>query len=285
MLYMVATIKNGKDIVGFRMLDTNLIKSGKCTTDINYDSVKSAIARGTKVENLGLKGDKLIGTNGVIDRYADIKTNNEIIEKSSIVVLFRTDDGFIVADYMGNVSKVGYDEALKLNGSVGIANAKIVERGGKKVVSSINGEYPFIEPVKIGNKKAEAKFIAVSDNDTMESAFEKVKMHIENPEKKLIGKLNKSNSDKLIKHVANSLKLVELIHSKNNARAAEVIKDISTKYMPVMSKICDKQAVIDNVKGLKAVYADLNDGDTSLIERAIQNMENDKVTMKSLASK
>lgn len=285
MLYMVATIKNGKDIVGFRMLDTNLIKSGKCTTDINYDSVKSAIARGTKVENLGLKGDKLIGTNGVIDRYADIKTNNEIIEKSSIVVLFRTDDGFIVADYMGNVSKVGYDEALKLNGSVGIANAKIVERGGKKVVSSINGEYPFIEPVKIGNKKAEAKFIAVSDNDTMESAFEKVKMHIENPEKKLIGKLNKSNSDKLIKHVANSLKLVELIHSKNNARAAEVIKDISTKYMPVMSKICDKQAVIDNVKGLKAVYADLNDGDTFLIERAIQNMENDKVTMKSLASK
>ena len=161
MLYMVATIKNGKDIVGFRMLDTNLIKSGKCITDINYDSVKSAIARGTKVENLGLKGDKIIGTNGVIDRYADIKTNNEIIDKSSIVVLFRTDDGFIVADYMGNVSKVGYDEALKLDGSVGIANAKIVERSGKKVVSSINGEYPFIEPVKIGNKKAEAKFIAV----------------------------------------------------------------------------------------------------------------------------
>lgn len=285
MLYMVATIKNGKDIVGFRMLDTNLIKTGKCVTDINYDSVKSAIARGTKVENLGLKGDKIIGTNGVVDRYADIKTNNEIIEKSSIVVLFRTDDGFIVADYMGNVSKVGYDEALKLDNSVGIANAKIVERGGKKVVSSINGEYPFIEPVKIGNKKAEAKFIAVSDNDSIETTFEKVKMHISNPEKKLIGKLNKSNSDKLIKHVANSLKLVELIHSKNNSKAADVIKDISTKYMPVMSKICDKQAVIDNVKGLKAVYADLNDGDTTLIERAIKSMENDKVSMKSMTSK
>lgn len=285
MLYMVATIKNGKDIVGFRMLDTNLIKSGKCITDINYDSVKSAIARGTKVENLGLKGDKIIGTNGVIDRYADIKTNNEIIDKSSIVVLFRTDDGFIVADYMGNVSKVGYDEALKLDGSVGIANAKIVERSGKKVVSSINGEYPFIEPVKIGNKKAEAKFIAVSDNDSIDTTFEKVKAHISNPNKKLIGKLNKSNSDKLIKHVANSLGLVGFIQSKNNAKAGEIIRDISTKYMPVMSKICDKQAVIDNVKGLKAVYADLNDGDTTLIERAIKQMENDRVSMKSMATK
>lgn len=285
MLYMVATIKNGKDIVGFRMLDTNLIKSGKCITDINYDSVKSAIARGTKVENLGLKGDKIIGTNGVIDRYADIKTNNEIIDKSSIVVLFRTDDGFIVADYMGNVSKVGYDEALKLDGSVGIANAKIVERSGKKVVSSINGEYPFIEPVKIGNKKAEAKFIAVSDNDSIDTTFEKVKAHISNPNKKLIGKLNKSNSDKLIKHVANSLGLVGFIQSKNNAKAGEIIRDISTKYMPVMSKICDKQAVIDNVKGLKAVYADISDGDTTLIERAIKQMENDRVSMGSMTTK
>lgn len=285
MLYMVATIKNGKDVIGFRLLDTNLIKSAKCTSDINYDSVKSAIARGTKVENLGLKGDKLIGTNGVIDRYADIKTNNEIIEKSSIVVLFRTDDGFIVADYMGNVSKVGYDEALKLNGSVGIANAKIVERGGKKVVSSINGEYPFIEPVKVTNKKAETKFIAVSDKDTIEATFDKVKMHISSPDKKLIGKLNKTNSDKLIKHVANSLKLVELIHSGDNAKAADVIKDISTKYMPVMSKICDKQAVIDNVKGLKAVYADLNAGDTDLIERAIKSMEHDKVHMQTKVTK
>ena len=285
MLYMVATIKNGKDIVGFRMLDTNLIKSGKCITDINYDSVKSAIARGTKVENLGLKGDKIIGTNGVIDRYADIKTNNEIIDKSSIVVLFRTDDGFIVADYMGNVSKVGYDEALKLDGSVGIANAKIVERSGKKVVSSINGEYPFIEPVKIGNKKAEAKFIAVSDNDSIDTTFEKVKAHISNPNKKLIGKSNKSNSDKLIKHVANSLGLVGFIQSKNNAKAGEIIRDISTKYMPVMSKICDKQAVIDNVKGLKAVYADISDGDTTLIERAIKQMENDRVSMGSMTTK
>lgn len=285
MLYMVATIKNGKDIVGFRMLDTNLIKSGKCITDINYDSVKSAIARGTKVENLGLKGDKIIGTNGVIDRYADIKTNNEIIDKSSIVVLFRTDDGFIVADYMGNVSKVGYDEALKLDGSVGIANAKIVERSGKKVVSSINGEYPFIEPVKIGDKKAEAKFIAVSDNDSIDTTFEKVKAHISNPNKKLIGKLNKSNSDKLIKHVANSLGLVGFIQSKNNAKAGEIIRDISTKYMPVMSKICDKQAVIDNVKGLKAVYADISDGDTTLIERAIKQMENDRVSMGSMTTK
>lgn len=282
MLYMVATIKNGKDIIGFRMLDTNLIKTGKCVTDINYGSVKNAIARGTKVENLGLKGDKIIGINGVVDRYADIKTNNEIIEKSSVVILFRTDNGFIVADYMGNVSKVGYDEALKLDNSVGIANAKIAERGGKKVVSSINGEYPFIEPVKIGNKKVEAKFIAVSDKDTMETAFDKVKMHIDHPEKKLIGKLNKSNSDKLIKHVANRLKLVDYIQSKDNAKAGDVIKDISTKYMPVMSRICDKQAVIDNVKGLKAVYADLNNGDTTLIERAIKSMENDVVNMKAM---
>ena len=38
----------------------------------------------------------------------------------------------------------------------------------------------------------------------------------------------------------------------------------------VMSKICDKQAVIDNVKGLKAVYADISDGDTKLLTGSIK---------------
>ena len=64
------------------------------------DSVKSNKIR---VSNLGLnEEDRLVGTQGTIERYAAIGTLTDLNHKYPIVVINKTRNGYTVVDCVGN---------------------------------------------------------------------------------------------------------------------------------------------------------------------------------------
>ena len=105
MLYMISAIvdTNGNDL-GYRILDTSLIGKGNCTMDLSYTAVLNRLRTGGVIANLAVKGDKVVGTNGVIDRYSKVTQDNTCVSVPRLVVLSRTDDGFIVSDAFGKSS-------------------------------------------------------------------------------------------------------------------------------------------------------------------------------------
>ena len=74
MLYMISVIvdTNGNDL-GYRILDTSLIGKGNCTMDLSYTAVLNRLRTGGVIANLAVKNDKVVGTNGVIDRYSKVR--------------------------------------------------------------------------------------------------------------------------------------------------------------------------------------------------------------------
>lgn len=135
-LFMIATIKNGKQIVGLRLLD---IESNE-TKDVRFEQVRQLVAAGkVKVENLEVKNGVLVGVNGAIERYGTVGTGKQTI---TIIEAIRYEDktiGFKVSDCNGSIKKLRLEQILSTG--LDIANGKIVERDGAKYISSINGEY------------------------------------------------------------------------------------------------------------------------------------------------
>ena len=279
MFYVVASIiNNDKKTVGYRLFNTDNIGKGSTIKDVSVAELIKAITNNAKAfGNVGIAGGKLKGSNGSLDRYAKVSISNEIVSKAVVAILCRVKpkNDFVVADCMGNVTRVSNDEAITLAKSVGIANAKMVEKDGKHIISSISGEYPTIE--EKDTNRVKTKFIAVSDNDSIDVTINKIAENVKNPDMRIVGKLNKANSDSAIKGLINKFHIVDAISNKDNNKAAEIIREVATRYMPVLSKVCDKKVVIENTTGLKALYTSVTGDDTSLIDRAIAGMENDRV--------
>ncbi len=282
MFYVVASIiGNDGKTVGYRLFDTDKMNKGVTVKDVSENELAKAISSSPKAfGNVEFAGGKLKGTNGALDRYAKVSISNEVVGKAIVAILCRVKpkNDFILADCMGNFTRVSNDETLALAKSVGIANAKIVDKGGHKIVSSISGEYPTIE--ENDTNKVKIKFIAVNDNDDIDVTINKIAENVKNPDIRIIGKLNKANSDSAIKGLINKFKIIDAISNKDNERAASIIREVATRYMPVLSKVCDKKVVVENTVGLKALYTSVTNDDSSLIDRAIKGMENDKVNIK-----
>ena len=279
MYYVVASIiNNDKKTVGYRLFNTDNIGKGSTVKDVSEAELFRAITSNARAfGNVEVAGGKFKGSNGSLDRYAKVSISNEIVSKAVVAILCRVKpkNDFVVADCMGNVTRVSNDEAIALAKSVGIANAKMVEKDGKHIISSISGEYPTIE--EKDTNRVKTKFIAVNDNDAIDVTINKIAENVKNPDMRIVGKLNKANSDSVIKGLINKFHIVDAISNKDNNKAAEIIREVATRYMPVLSKVCDKKIVIENTTGLKALYTSVTGDDTSLIDRAIAGMENDTV--------
>jgi hypothetical protein len=277
MYLIIARIKNNNIIAGYRVLDTLKMGRAGAIVDVDREKLLASIRKGSiRLENAVVDDEArdLKGTNGSIDRYAELSVNNEVIgTKAPLVIACRVEpsNGFIIVDCMGRVAKLTEDEAVTKCKELGIANGKLVERDGKTVISSISGEYPTMKEQVA--PKIEVKFLTMSDSDSVEVLINKIAEHVKNPKMALIGKLNDEKSDDLIKGVVNKFKLTEAVAKKDYNKAKDIIETVVTKYMPAMSKVCNKKAVIKNSVGLKAVYKDVCSGDMSLLDRAIKGME------------
>ena len=177
MMYCIAVIvdEKGKEL-GFRLLDTKLVGQSGAEKIKNFPtgSVLAKLkAEPNSITNLGIKGDKVVGTNGVLDRYTKISSDNQCMSEPRMVILFRTDSGFIVTDGFGNVTSVSDKAALELNKKAPVANGKVVTKDGKEFISSIVGEYPFMEKKKTDVKQSEILYISSSDTIKGRKAYSK----------------------------------------------------------------------------------------------------------------
>lgn len=274
MMYVVAVVKNEADeAVAYRVLD---IEKRVCKAVSKEAVLRASMQNPKAFMNVTAEGKELVGTNGSLSRYAVVSMKNELVSKSApVVVLARLgNEGFVLSDYAGNMTKIKSDEAVGYATKFGIANGKIVERDGKKLISAINGEYPLIEKKKV-ETAAKAKFIAVNDDDSVATLVQKVKDYIAHPDEKLIGKLGDEKSDKLFTKLIVDLGIPAAANEP--AKALPLLKEFSTKYFEPLKMICSKDKIIYHSKGLKELYKDLKGGATDLLDRAIRELAEERV--------
>lgn len=277
MMYVVAVVKNEADeAVAYRVLD---IEKRTCKAVSKEAVLRASMQNPKAFMNVAAEGKELVGTNGSLSRYAVVSMKNELVSKSApVVVLARLgNEGFVLSDYAGNMTKIKSDEAVGYATKFGIANGKIVERDGKKLISAINGEYPLIEKKKV-ETAAKAKFIAVNDDDSVATLVQKVKDYIAHPDEKLIGKLGDEKSDKLFTKLIVDLGIPAAANEP--AKALPLLKEFSTKYFEPLKMICSKDKIIYHSKGLKELYKDLKGGATDLLDRAIRELAEERVDIR-----
>lgn len=277
MMYVVAVVKNEADeAVAYRILD---IEKRACKAVSKEAVLRASMQNPKAFMNVAAEGKELVGTNGSLSRYAVVSMKNELVSKSApVVVLARLgNEGFVLSDYAGNMTKIKSDEAVGYATKFGIANGKIVERDGKKLISAINGEYPLIEKKKV-ETAAKAKFIAVNDDDSVATLVQKVKDYIAHPDEKLIGKLGDEKSDKLFTKLIVDLGIPAAANEP--AKALPLLKEFSTKYFEPLKMICSKDKIIYHSTGLKELYKDLKGGATDLLDRAIRELAEERVDIR-----
>lgn len=277
MMYVVAVVKNEADeAVAYRVLD---IEKRACKAVSKEAVLRASMQNPKAFMNVAAEGKELVGTNGSLSRYAVVSMKNELVSKRApVVVLARLgNEGFVLSDYAGNMTKIKSDEAVGYATKFGIANGKIVERDGKKLISAISGEYPLIEKKKV-ETAAKAKFIAVNDDDSVATLVQKVKDYIAHPDEKLIGKLGDEKSDKLFTKLIMDLGIPAAANEP--AKALPRLKEFSTKYFEPLKMICSKDKIIYHSKGLKELYKDLKGGATDLLDRAIRELAEERVDIR-----
>jgi len=277
MMYVVAVVKNEADeAVAYRVLD---IEKRACKAVSKEAVLRASMQNPKAFMNVTAEGKELVGTNGSLSRYAVVSMKNELVSKSApVVVLARLgNEGFVLSDYAGNMTKIKSDEAVGYATKFGIANGKIVERDGKKLISAINGEYPLIEKKKV-ETAAKAKFIAVNDDDSVATLVRKVNDYIAHPDEKLIGKLGDEKSDLLFAKLIVDLGIPAAANEP--AKALPLLKEFSTKYFEPLKMICSKDKIIYHSKGLKELYKDLKGGATDLLDRAIRELAEERVDIR-----
>ena len=149
--YIIATIRSidrPDEPEGYRVTFNGQIKN------VDYTSMRNAMAGSDCVENAKIKDNKIMGTSGSLDRYGVIHTGGHLI-KNSMVILKKfglTDKNkqptmtvFQVVDANGVIEMCTADKALEYANGMGIANGKVVTKGDSKFISAINSEYPYEE--------------------------------------------------------------------------------------------------------------------------------------------
>ena len=105
------------------------------------------ITGGAKIDNIAIKGDKLIGSNGHIDRLPKIE-NKQLLGRSPIIIISQIGSiGYKVTDFKGTITNMKTRDIIQYAKNQGIANGKIVNKEGKEFISAISGNY-VIEEIK-----------------------------------------------------------------------------------------------------------------------------------------
>lgn len=156
-LALIGIVKGAKGSVkGLRLLDVD----AKQTKDIAIEQIQAAVMKGMKISGLGISNGKLAGSNGSLDRYPSVGANSK--SKQPLIILKDLwGKGYRVSDVNGKILDISADDAVRYADSYGIANGKVVEKDGKKFISSISGNYERVEMPTQTAKPVEKKPEAV----------------------------------------------------------------------------------------------------------------------------
>jgi len=162
-IHLIARIGIDRDnIIGYRLLDSdnNKIK------DVSEAALVGALKSGTVVLGVELNHRKLKANNGIFERYPLIINNIPTDNKSSLIILFKVDGGFICSDYKGNIGKYREKDVINYAKKYGIANGKVVQTKETEFISSISGEYiRIIEETDNNKNSGDTPSEAMASND------------------------------------------------------------------------------------------------------------------------
>lgn len=199
---------NGKT-AGITLVDQNGVF---VNTDVN--GIAGALNnREINLLNVGICNGEVVGTNGKIDRYTTFSAGTgTIVGKVHPVIINKAVNkegkalGFTIFNTEGMIKTVSASLAVEIGKRAEYANAKIVNKDGVDIVSSISGNFT----------------THVIDNEETKETFEKV-FAGSSIKPILVSKACNSNMKKM------SETFVSMIVTVNNAKAFNELMDIVTK--------------------------------------------------------
>ena len=232
---------------GFRMFRLFSYENHVITHELE-DKLIQKMKDGLLIENLGLnEDDKLIGTQGSIDRYAHLPIDNYIINtiKCPVVIINRVPNGYTVVDCNGNTEVMREEELLAYAKQYGVANAKVVRKGNTEFISAINGSFTTIGMRLSDNLMDQWKRLQALRQEGKLS--EKSVKKLDAMEKEFFDKIKKLKKAELrnrlngVMDIARAydliLNLAEILDEVDIERVEEAQKRASKKYKEVKSII------------------------------------------------
>lgn len=141
----IATIRSNNEIIGVRLLDP----SSKQVIDVDINDLKYNLKSGKLyLDNLVLRHETLIATNGSIDRLPILESGMLASEPRLTVLNKISDVGYTMVDYKGTILKLTTEDAIKAAKKYGLANGKLVAREGKCFIAPIKGAYTVVPLTK-----------------------------------------------------------------------------------------------------------------------------------------
>ena len=191
------------------------------------------------------------------------------------------DDGFIVSDAFGKVSSLTNENILEINKKSPVANGKVVHKDGKEFISSIVGEYPYIERKK-GTEVKTNKILILSNEDTIAQLVQKFEEHTKNKDIRIIGKLDFEHSSKLLGTLFANHGLRDFTDNKDEKALITGINYLKDVAIPDLAKICDKMAIMDYAKGVKEVTRGVRSADdaSDLLVDLLDRIDSESVVLK-----
>lgn len=118
------------------------------------------------VDNVKIKGNKLVGHGAQLTRYTKINIDTgNIIGKTPLVILkqIKKDGdtiGYVVSDYKGKVVNGALNDIILYSKLNGIANGKLITREEKEFISPIIGSYDVLSIKTDKKKEDKQKFVS-----------------------------------------------------------------------------------------------------------------------------
>lgn len=186
-IFLIATLRRGKDILGYRLLDVDA-GTFKDIPAINVYTVLKE--RKIKINGLKLRrtDNILMGNNGELSRYAKI-TEEGLDGKSPLVILEQLIHGeetigYKVSDFKGKIAISKVKDVVAYAKENGIANGKVVTSNGKEFISSISGSYNKIQMKSVVSEE-ESKVQTEEVKKNTEEFKVKTTEKVETPEEKI----------------------------------------------------------------------------------------------------
>ena len=178
-LFMIALIKENTRTVKIRFLNYESVNKYEIA-DIDYKSVINTIkAKGNGcIQNLALDNGELKGVNGAIDRYGVIE-NGKIISSSIVIIDKVIDDsgnalGYDCCGANGKVWRLRTADLMPFVYKNGLANGKLVNIGGKSIISAIEGNYSETKLILTTDNKRQQNSVDTNVTGNIELIFESI---------------------------------------------------------------------------------------------------------------
>ena len=121
-MFMIACHTDGKNIVGFRIIDVDTLEFH----DYDYNLVKSVLDRGIEIDGIEVRDGKVVGNNGNFDRYTQL-CNGITIGRTPIVITKEYPGKmYDVCNHIGQLVKMKASDIIQFASVEGIANGKII---------------------------------------------------------------------------------------------------------------------------------------------------------------